>query len=252
MLKDELYRHKSAPFPFTFNKQVAEVFSDMINRSVPGYAEVIKTVGQLTKQYAQPNTNCYDLGCSLASAAIQMRLNSPKSCEIIAIDNSEAMLSEATKQIQQVQLKTPIKLQQQDIQKSQLNNASVIAMNYTLQFIDKNQRSRLIQKIHDALLPGGLFIISEKIKTNSTHAEALFYSLYKEFKKSQGYNDLEISRKRNALEKALHPDTEKTHIQRLKRAGFTNIQAWYRHYQFTSFLAWRNKPKENCLGNRSI
>lgn len=226
---------------FTFDAKVASVFPDMIKRSVPGYATVISMTGVLASQYAQADTNCYDLGCSLGEGSFAMiEKTRDISCEIIAVDNSQQMLDECQFRLKQVENPKKLKLVCDDLLNVELHNASVVVMNYTLQFIDLSQRDLLMKRIFEALRPGGILLLSEKIKDPDLHTDQRLVDMHHAFKKANGYSDLEISQKRTALENVLLPETLDTHHQRLATAGFETIDIWFQCFNFMSLIARKN------------
>lgn len=232
----------ASPLPetvdFVFDKNVVDVFPDMINRSVPGYSTVINMIGITAQQYAKPNTCIYDLGCSLGAASLSMRHRlTEEGCEIISVDNAEAMIERFNKILERDNSKTPVQTLCADIHDVEINNASVVVMNFTLQFIPLSERKKIISKLYDGLNKGGCLILSEKLAFSDARENDIQIDLHHAFKKSNGYSDLEIAQKRNALENVLIPETKETHIQRLKEAGFTQVLPWFQCFNFASFLA---------------
>ena len=237
--EDALYAH---PHPhlvdFEFNEAVVNVFPDMIRRSVPGYATLVPLIGLLAEEFAQPHSRCYDLGCSLGAATLAMRhrITLP-GVEIITVDNSAAMIERAHGNIDTDIGTTPVELICADIHDVEINNASVVVLNFTLQFIDPCQRLALLQKIVTGLLPGGVLILSEKLKFDNSAEQGLLTDLHHAFKRANGYSDLEIAQKRTALDNVLIPDTLDQHHQRLQQAGFSRCQLWFQCLNFVSILA---------------
>lgn len=223
---------------FNFDQNVAEVFPDMIKRSVPGYSNIIAAIGMMTARFAQPNSQLYDLGCSLGAATQEMRRNLTQAgCTLIAVDNSSAMLERAASHLAAFKSDTPVTLTEADICDINIENASVVVLNFTLQFIDPEQREALLQKIYAGLNPGGVLILSEKfISTNDTVNELLI-DLHHDFKRANGYSELEVSQKRTALENVLRPDTPEQHKARLSRVGFAHIDMWFQCFNFGSMVA---------------
>ncbi|MBO1520029.1 carboxy-S-adenosyl-L-methionine synthase CmoA [Oceanisphaera pacifica] len=223
---------------FNFDQNVANVFPDMIKRSVPGYSNIIAAIGMMTARFAQPNSNLYDLGCSLGAATQEMRRNlAQPNCTIVAVDNSSAMLERAASHLATFKSEVPVTLTEADICDIDIENASVVVLNFTLQFIDPNQRQALLQKIYQGLKPGGVLILSEKfISTNDTVNELLI-DLHHDFKRANGYSELEVSQKRTALENVLRPDTPEQHKARLARVGFEHIDMWFQCFNFGSMVA---------------
>jgi tRNA (cmo5U34)-methyltransferase len=223
---------------FSFDQKVVEVFPDMIKRSVPGYTAIIDGIGQIAKKYIQPNTNIYDLGCSLGAASLSIRqsVNDP-SCNIIAIDNSKAMV-ERCKLIQSgYNFDMPVEVIEADINDIDFENASLVVLNFTLQFLPRGQRLQLLEKIYTGLNQGGVLVLSEKLTMSSSDLDKHIIDIHHDFKKQNGYSDMEIAQKRAALENVLIPDTREQHYQRFQKAGFGQYDTWFQHYNFASFIA---------------
>ncbi len=223
---------------FEFNDGVARVFPDMIRRSVPGYGTLITMIGLLAEQYAQPNSNIYDLGCSLGAASLSMRRRiQHHDCRIIAVDNSEAMTERCRNNIAEDISPIEAEVVCSDIRDINFERASVVVLNFTLQFLPPEERQALLNKIYAGLLPGGVLLLSEKLVFTNPDESALQDKLHLAFKKANGYSDLEISQKRTALENILIPETLKQHHDRLKRVGFQQSHTWFQCFNFASILA---------------
>lgn len=222
-----------------FDDKVARVFDDMINRSVPGYSTIIAMIGVMAERYCKEGSAIYDLGCSLGGAtlAVAHRVTSGH-YDLIAIDNSAAMIARLESKLASLQFpNVSIECRCEDIQTTELSNASVVILNFTLQFIPVAQRTALIQRIHAGMQPGGILIVSEKIQFPDVELNALFIDLYHSFKENMGYSKLEISQKRAALENVLIPETIDQHRQRLTGAGFHSFDVWFQCFNFASMVA---------------
>lgn len=237
--RDKLFASPdSGIIEFTFDSNVANVFDDMIQRSVPGYEAIVAMIGVLAERYAVEGTRCYDLGCSLGAVTINILNNlGNRDCQVIAVDNSEAMISKLRQRLNDSSLANRVTLKQEDIRDTEVSNASVVVLNFVMQFLDPAQRSPLLQKIYDGMLPGSILILSEKIEFESEQENNFQIVMHHEFKKLHGYSDLEISQKRAALEKVLIPDSEQAHIQRLKNTGFSQCYLWFKCFNFVSIVA---------------
>lgn len=241
-MKDNIYTDEQNIVDFTFDEKVVSVFPDMINRSVPGYPTIIKMIGSLAERYVQPNTRCYDLGCSLGASTFAMRHHVPKdSVQIISVDNSQAMLDQFQ---QAIELDNEhrgegavIISQLSDIADVEIQNASMVVLNFTLQFIPVRQRKLMIQKIYDGLVEGGVLVLSEKVVFEDAHMNELYIDLHHSFKKAQGYSDMEIAQKRSAIENVLVPETLQAHKQRFNEAGFKSSDVWFQCMNFASLVA---------------
>ena len=224
---------------FQFDERVVAVFPDMIQRSVPGYGMIIANIGILAARFAQAGSHCYDLGCSLgaASLAMRQRINTPD-CDIIAVDNSPAMIERARELLAlDTKPSIPVTMICNDLLDVTIENASVVVINFTLQFIPPAQRLALMQRIYAGLNPGGILIISEKIAFSQTGQQNLHIELHHDFKRANGYSDLEISQKRSALENVMIPETLTVHKKRLIAAGFSSSELWFQCFNFISLVA---------------
>ncbi|NKB34620.1 MAG: carboxy-S-adenosyl-L-methionine synthase CmoA [Pseudomonadales bacterium] len=237
--KDRLFTQHRLPGDFVFDEQVTKVFEDMINRSIPGYSTIITMIGVLAERYYQDNSNIFDLGCSLGGASYSIIEHlKGRTCAIHAIDNSLAM-------IEQLEIKKPefgerarqIKCHCESIQDSKIDDASVVILNFTLQFIPPAERKALIEKIYQGMNPGGILIVSEKIVFADEHLNELLIDSYHQFKENMGYSKLEISQKRTALENVLIPETLDDHKDRILGSGFSSFEVWFQCFNFASMVA---------------
>lgn len=223
---------------FTFDDSVARVFPDMIKRSVPGYPTIISMTGLLAGKYAIAGSSLYDLGCSLGASTLAMRQNIQQpDCRIISVDNSSAMLEHCKNIVDTDTHDTPVTLTCANLQDVVIKNASVVVLNFTLQFIPRELRDRVISDIYRGLLPGGVMVLSEKVTFEDPHLDELNIELHHQFKLANGYSDLEVARKRSALETVLLPETLNKHKQRIAEAGFNSCDVWFQCFNFASLVA---------------
>jgi len=238
--QDEIYASPlNEIIDFDFDEKVAEVFPDMIQRSVPGYSTMISTIGILAAKYAQPNSRCYDLGCSLGAVSLSMRqrINKPD-CTIIAVDNSEAMVERGLELLaSDSSSRVPVEMVCADIQDIVIEDASVVVLNFTLQFIPLDDRLALITRIYQGLKQGGILILSEKMAFDDQVKQDFHTEAHHDFKRANGYTDLEISQKRTALERVMIPESLNCHKHRLQNAGFPMSEVWFQCFNFASMAA---------------
>ena len=238
--QDEIYASPlNEIIDFDFDEKVAEVFPDMIQRSVPGYGTMISTIGILAAKYAQPNSRCYDLGCSLGAVSLSMRqrINQP-GCKVIAVDNSEAMVERGLELLaSDSSSRVPVEMVCADIQDIAIEDASVVVLNFTLQFIPLDDRLALITRIYQGLKPGGVLILSEKMAFDDQIKQDFHTEAHHDFKRANGYTDLEISQKRTALERVMIPESLNCHKRRLQEAGFPMSEVWFQCFNFASMAA---------------
>lgn len=227
-----------APGPFRFDNDVVAVFPDMIRRSVPGYETVIAMSGLLAGRYARSGSCVYDLGCSLGATTLSMRRHiTVADCKIIGIDNSPAMIERCQELIAMDDGAASVELRENDILDTELAGASMVVLNYTLQFVPLEERQRLLQRIADALMPGGILVLSEKVVFPDETLNQLNIDLHHDFKRAHGYSDLEIAGKRDSIENVLVPESLDQHRQRLRNAGFGSSDVWFQCFNFASIIA---------------
>ena len=244
MSEDKIFENDDGSEPFRFNAGVAAVFPDMLQRSIPGYAASIEAIGSLAARYVRAGTTCYDLGCSLGAATLAMRQGIQQPCcRIVAVDVAPAMIEQCRQMIaeddRQNGPETEVDLVERDIRDIQFANASMVVLNYTLQFVDQADRDELVKNVYAGLNDGGLLVLSEKVVDEDAHMEELLVGLHHEHKRRNHYSALEIARKRSALEDVLVPETVAEHRARLQRAGFSRSAVWLRYFNFVSIIAIR-------------
>lgn len=237
--RDDLYaRPREQLVDFAFDEKVVRVFPDMIRRSVPGYDTIVPLLGLFAETFAQPHSRCYDLGCSLGAATLAMRrrIRVPE-CEIVAIDSSEAMVRGCRENVDADPSPVPVQVQCADLRTVDMQRASVVILNFTLQFLPAQERLTVLQRIHEACLPGGAVLLAEKIRFDDPGEQDFSERMHVAFKQANGYSELEISQKRSALEKVLVPDTLELHHRRLHEAGFNVVHTWFQCFNFAAVVA---------------
>lgn len=236
--KDTLFKKSTAPGKFEFNEPVARVFDDMLERSVPFYKECQQMVIDLALHFVQKDSAVYDLGCSTGTLLKHLVKAIPKSKRIhfVGLDNSEAMLKKARGKLKSHL--TRCDLVEADLEGDfELADASVVIMNYTLQFLPPRRRAAMLNKIYKGLRPGGGLILIEKVQGESDGLNDLFIDEYHAYKQSQGYSKLEIAKKREALEKVLIPLKPGKNRDLLIEAGFRQVDIFFKWFNFAGFVA---------------
>ena len=220
---------------FAFNTEVVAVFPDMIRRSVPGYETVIPLTGLLAAARVQAGAGLrvYDLGCSLGatSLAIAERLGSAHA-DIIAVDNAPAMIESARRQIADPRIRFLLA----DIVGLPFHPCAAVLLNYVLQFLPPESRLPLLTRIRAALNPGGCLIVSGKIRADTAADQSFFEAAHLDFKRANGYSELEISGKRSALEQVMIVASEAEHRALFQAAGFGSVRKWYQCLNWASFI----------------
>lgn len=239
MAHDDLFKRPPVGDPvFRFDGAVADVFDDMIRRSIPGYEALVRLIAVAARRYARDDTVIYDLGCSLGTLTLAMRRAVQKRVAIVAIDESPAMIQRCERLIERDNSPVPVHVVCGDIAQHPIEHASLVVMNFTLQFMPTERRLELLRSIRSGLVPGGVLVLSEKLAFDTESRARLLQELHDDFRRANGYTDLEISRKRDALEQVLRCDTEEVQRRRLADAGFGQVEPWFRGLNFASWLAF--------------
>jgi tRNA (cmo5U34)-methyltransferase len=244
MTDDKIYAIDDGSEPFRFNENVARVFPDMLRRSIPGYRASLEAIGSLAARYVRAGTTCYDLGCSLGAATLAIRhgIDQP-CCRIVAMDSAPAMIERCREIVAEDDRlngpETQVDVVEDDIRHAHIANASMVVLNYTLQFVAPKERDDVLANVFSGLNEGGVLVLSEKVVDSNEHTEELLVELHHEHKRRNHYSALEVARKRAALDNVLIPETVKAHRKRLKRIGFSRSAVWLRHFNFVSIIAFR-------------
>ena len=233
---------------FAFDENVARVFDDMISRSIPLYADVQRAAPVLADLLDHDPIKVIDLGCSTGTSLIHLAKSLPgRNLELIGVDNSEPMLAKCREKIAAAGAKDEtlkqrlnrIAVCQDDICSFEFESASVVLMNYTLQFVDTESRPGLLSRICNSLRPGGFLMVSEKVIHEEPAVDDALIELYFEYKRRQGYSELEISRKRDALENVLVPLTIEDNQELIRESGFGRVEVLLKWFNFATFVCYR-------------
>ena len=220
---------------FEFDEEVASVFDDMLDRSVPFYRDVLSLVSTLVEKNTKEGDRVCDLGCSTATTLLEIFSKNSKKLELIGIDNSSAMIKRAKRKV--AAFGADIKLFQADFIKDEIPLSKIIIANYTLQFVRPAKREELVKKIYNSIEKGGFFIFNEKIIYEDKKLNKQMIDIYYDFKKQKGYSEYEIAKKREALENVLIPYSDEENISLAKSVGFKNVNIIFKWANFACFIA---------------
>ena len=237
-VNDKLFSEPRNPDDFNFGAETATVFDDMVNRSVPFYTEIQRMVCELAKSFAVPGTNIYDIGCATGTTLLLLEETLPDGAHIVGIDNSDEMLAKARSKLKQRNKNSKVKLINANLNgPPQLENGSVVILLLTLQFVRPLNRQKLLKSIYDGLLTNGCLILVEKVTGSCTVLNRLFIEYYYNFKRLEGYSEIEIAQKREALENVLIPYHHEENRKLLLDTGFSHIEEFFRWYNFSGVVA---------------
>jgi len=240
--KDEVFKENiSKASDFKFSSKVANVFDDMVTRSVPFYIEMQRMMGELAADHVQKDTNVYDLGCSTGTTMMVLNETIPHDITFVGIDDSRAMLDKCKSKLEEAEFTRPFNLEVADLNGNvRIENASVVVLCLTLQFVRPINRQKLLEKIFSGLVPGGVIIIIEKILAEDSSWNRDYIKYYYDMKRRNHYSEMEISQKREALENVLIPYKLSENITMLREAGFSNYEIFFKWYNFSGFIAKKN------------
>lgn len=249
MARDRLFEApRTALEPFRFDAAVAEVYDDMIARSIPGYGALLGLLEIAARRFARGGTRIYELGCAtgtgteLLCRALEARAAPIEPIEIVAVDRSDAMVERCRQRLAEPSRSrgVPVRVMCDDVAAVELEATSFVMLNFTLQFTPRESRLQTLRRIHQALLPGGALVLSEKLGPDEAQAhDPLLSELHDTFRRQNGYSELAISQKRDALENVLVCESAGVHLERLQEAGFSRVYPWFTCLNFASWLALR-------------
>ncbi len=223
---------------FVFDARTARVFDDMLSRSVPFYDEIQRMSAELAADFAVPGSNLYDLGCSTGTTLAALDALVDPSVRFIGIDDSAEMLEKARQKLAPATTARAIDLVRADLHEvNQIENASVVFLTLTLQFVRPLHRDRLIRSICAGTNEQGCLILVEKLTESDTLFNRLFIKYYYDMKRRNGYSDLEIAQKREALENVLIPYRAEENEKLLLDGGYSRVQPFFQWYNFAGVIA---------------
>ncbi|MSU35418.1 MAG: carboxy-S-adenosyl-L-methionine synthase CmoA [Pedosphaera sp.] len=237
--KDQVFSDKIKDVAdFHFGEKVATVFDDMVGRSVPFYAEMQRMIGEMAGDFAVQGTNLYDLGCSTGTTLLHLHQHVPDEVRFIGVDNSDEMLAKCRAKFDENNFSRDHELRLADLNQGiQIENASMVLMVLTLQFIRPLHRDKLIGAILSGMNENGALILVEKLIGEDSLFNRLFIKYYYDLKKRNGYSELEIAQKREALENVLVPYKLMENQEMLLRAGFRYVDVFFKWYNFSGIIA---------------
>jgi len=236
---DRLFAENRTVSDFDFGPETAAVFDDMLERSVPYYDEIQRQVAELTADFAGDGA-IYDLGCSTCEAFLRVAplLPPDSKARCVGVDSSADMLAVARRKLDEARFPFQVELQHADLDRAvDIRDASVVLLVLTLQFVRPLNRDRLISEIYRGLRPGGCLVLVEKVLGETPLFNRLFIKHYYELKRRNGYSELEIAQKREALENVLVPYRVEENEDLLKRHGFGSIDVFFKWYNFCGLIA---------------
>lgn len=223
---------------FKFDAQVADVFNDMVGRSVPYYLEMQRMMSEIIPDYVRSNTSIYDLGCSTGTTLLSLDKLLDQTVRFVGVDSSAEMIENSYSNFRNNELTRPYDLITADLYKPfEIKNASVVILCLTLQFIRPLYRQKMLESIYQQMNDGGCLILIEKILAEDADLNRQFINYYYDLKRRNNYDEMEISQKREALENVLIPYKLSENLQILAEAGFSKTEVFFKWYNFAGIIA---------------
>ncbi len=236
--KDQFFREEKKPGDFKFGNQVVAVFDDMVTRSVPFYLEIQRMMTEIAVDFAVPGTNVYDLGCSTGTTLLNLDKVLPADVHFAGIDDSADMLEKCRANFEAANMARKAELKLADLNQGiEIENASVVILCLTLQFVRPLYREKLLQDIYNKLNKNGCLIVIEKVLGEASFFNRQFIKYYYDFKRRNQYNEMEISQKREALENVLIPYKLMENRELLLKTGFNEVETFFKWYNFCGMVA---------------
>jgi tRNA (cmo5U34)-methyltransferase len=236
--KDEVFREPQPIADFRFGEKIAAVFDNMLDRSVPFYQEMQRMIAEMAVDFATEGSNIYDLGCSTGTTLLNLDAAVEARVKLIGVDSSDEMLKRCRLKLAERGFKHEYELVCADLNRGvAIENASMVMLVLTLQFIRPLYRETLVKTICGGLNENGCLIIVEKVLGEDSVFNRLFIKYYYDMKRSHGYSELEISQKREALENVLVPYKLMENREMLLRAGFRYCDVFFKWYNFCGMVA---------------
>jgi tRNA (cmo5U34)-methyltransferase len=223
---------------FAFDSRVASVFDDMVDRSVPFYSEIQRMVAEMAADYMVEGTRVYDLGCATGTTIAAMASATRKAVRFVGIDNSRDMLDKCESKLLLAGIDHVLECQLGDLNGPlDISNASVMTLVLTLQFVRPLHRDALMRAVYNGLNEQGCLLLVEKVLGENSTFNRQFIEYYYHMKRRHGYSEIEIAKKREALENVLIPYTLTENRQMLERCGFRHADVFFKWYNFCGLIA---------------
>jgi tRNA (cmo5U34)-methyltransferase len=235
---DDIFSKPQRSADFKFGQTVVSVFDDMVVRSVPFYLEIQRMMTEIAQDFATPGSNVYDLGCSTGTTLVNLDKVLSTDINFVGIDESEEMLKKCRSNFEVSGLKRKFELKRVDLNQGvRIENASVVVMCLTLQFIRPLYREKLVKEICQQMNDNSCFILIEKVLGEDSLFNRLFIDYYYDFKRRNHYNEMEIAQKREALENVLIPYKLMENRELLITTGFRYVDTFFKWYNFSGMIA---------------
>ena len=238
-----------APPAWTFDAEVARVFDDMLERSIPEYGVMRRLCYDVGASYVRPGTDVVDLGCARGGALIAFADRFGRDNRYVGVDVSEPMLAAASARFRELVADGIAEIVACDLRTEYPDvRAGLTLAVLTLQFVPIEYRQAIVRRIYRHTAPGGAFVLVEKVLGATAEVDERLVETYYALKRRNGYSQDEIDRKRFALEGRLVPVTARWNEELLSAAGFREVHCFWRYANFAGWLAVRADDRDGAGG----
>jgi tRNA (cmo5U34)-methyltransferase len=229
--------HETMGDRWEFNEEVARVFDEMLERSIPQYQTMRAAATEIGRRYVRPGTAIVDLGCSRGGALAPFveEFGSARANTFYGFEVSEPMRRAAADRFAGERDVFVAELDLRDRYHS-IKKCSLTLAVLTLQFVPVNYRQGIVRAAYESTIEGGAFVLVEKVLGAGKIDDAMV-AAYHDAKGRAGYTREEIERKRLALEGVLVPLTARWNEEMLAAAGFREIDAFWGWMNFRGWIA---------------
>jgi tRNA (cmo5U34)-methyltransferase len=218
-----------------FDADVTAVFDDMLSRSIPNYDTMRDLVFDVGRRFVVPGRGIVDLGCSRGEALRPFVDLFGDLNYYLGIDVSDPMLDAARKRFKDHPY---VVIDKCDLRLGHpIADACLTLSVLTLQFTPIEHRHRVLRHVYDRTIPGGAFILVEKVLGCNQFIDDTLVDVYLDMKRINGYSEEQIRSKRLSLEGVLVPVTAKWNEDMLREAGFRSVECFWRWSNFAGWLA---------------
>jgi len=227
--------------PWRFDTAVTQVFEDMLNRSIPQYANMRSLVFDIGRRFVMPGGAVVDLGCSKGEALAPFVELFGVANRYLGVEISRPMLMAARARFAGHELAAQIDIREMDLrQEYPAIDATLTLSVLTLQFLPLARRQEILRQAYRNTRPGGALVLVEKVRGASVALDRMMVERYHAFKREQGYSEAAIEKKRQALSDVLVPLTARQNEDLLAAAGFRQIDCIWRWLNFAAWVAVKN------------
>lgn len=220
-----------------FDSEIVPIFDGHVRQSVPMYDEIHRLITDMSAWFIEDETNVYDIGTSTGEVIKNLTERYPhKKSTFVGIDSSPEMVERARKSLSN---DCRAEIRERDITKESflVENASMITSVLTMQFIPQRYRQRVVDSFYSGLNKGGAFIMVEKVVGSNARFNEMQIELYHEMKLRNGLTEQHVFEKASAIRGVMRPYTLKENISMLDKAGFKDIDTFFKWNNFAGFIA---------------